>query len=610
MKLRKIISFLTIVFILFLTASCEMGGNQVKITSVSADPDAFASEVILNNYDLRDWNIIVTYSDGEQRVVQVGYNMLSINDTAKLSQVGEHDIVFTYEGVSFTHHLKITYPTHEELEALVNDVIAQELVPSVTKENFVLPSTRENVNITWSFESSYLTRQGTKAVVTRPSMSSGDEVVTLHAEFSIYDYVATHDYEVTILAYGQEEVDDYLREVESYFNVPSSVTDALELLFMYEEATIKWTSSNTSVIVIDNARQSVTVNPVVSETSVSLSFEITYMGDTYSDFQAINIRVIPKINVTKAPSVSGLKVENKVASWNKASGVTSYAVYVGSRLAGTTAENSLDLSSLLVSNGTYRVSVVSLSGGAYNTDSDPVTVTTAVTDGLSYNGTYYNSVNLNVAGAQLKSTLRTLITRTHTSIRTYENLKTDLARADALLDNPNKVLLIYSRYAVQAKWSSGGTYWNREHVWAQSIGWFSTSDAGADAHHLRPEDPTVNSTRGNLPFGKVTGGKQAMLSSANGGGGSNCYYGGGYFEPQDAAKGDVARILFYLFVRYSEADRYNVTVIAQSWTLLLQWNELDPVDEWEMNRNDVVESIQGNRNPFIDYPSLASDIWG
>ena len=78
--------------------------------------------------------------------------------------------------------------------------------------------------------SNYLTRQGTKAVVTRPSMSSGDEVVTLHAEFSIYDYVATHDYEVTILAYGQEEVDDYLREVESYFNVPSSVTDALELL--------------------------------------------------------------------------------------------------------------------------------------------------------------------------------------------------------------------------------------------------------------------------------------------------------------------------------------------------------------------------------------------
>ena len=163
---------------------------------------------------------------------------------------------------------------------------------------------------------------------------------------------------------------------------------------------------------------------------------------------------------------------------------------------------------------------------------------------------------------------------------------------------------------MQAKWSSGGVIWNREHVWAQSIGWFSTSGAGADAHHLRPEDPTVNSTRGNLPFGKVNGGTEAKLSSTNGGGGSNCYYGGGYFEPQDASKGDVARILFYLFVRYTEADRYNVTTIAQSWTLLLQWNELDPVDEWEMNRNDVVESIQGNRNPFIDYPSLASDIWG
>lgn len=610
MKFRKLISFLTIVFILFLTAACEMGGNQVKITSVSADPDAFASEVILNNYDLRDWNIIVTYSDGETKTVQVTYNMLSLADTAKLTQVGEHDLTFTYEGVSFTHHLKITFPSEEELSALVAEVMEQELVPSETTENFVLPSTRENVNISWSFESSYLTRQGTKAVVTRPSMSSGDEVVTLHAEFSIYDYTATRDYQVVIKAMGQEEVDSYLRDVESYFNVPSSVTDALELLFAYEEATINWTSSNSSVILIDNAHRSVTVNPVVAETEVSLSFAITYMGDVYDDFQAIVVRVIPKINVTKAPSVTGLKVEDKVASWNKASGVTNYAVYIGNKQIGTTTSNSFDLSSYLVNNGTYKVGVVSLSGGAYNTDSDMTVITTAVTDGLSYNGTYYNSVNLNLAGTQLKSALRNLITRTHTSIRNYENLKTDLAKSDVLLDNPNKVLLIYSRKAVQAKWSSGGVIWNREHVWAQSIGWFSTSGAGADAHHLRPEDPTVNSTRGNLPFGKVNGGTEAKLSSTNGGGGSNCYYGGGYFEPQDASKGDVARILFYLFVRYSEADRYNVTTIAQSWTLLLQWNELDPVDEWEMNRNDVVESIQGNRNPFIDYPSLASDIWG
>ena len=77
----------------------------------------------------------------------------------------------------------------------------------------------------------------------------------------------------------------------------------------------------------------------------------------------------------------------------------------------------------------------------------------------------------------------------------------------------------------------------------------------------------------------------------------------------DEAKGDVARIIFYMLTRYSQSDSNGVTKVAQSMNMLLEWNELDPVDALEIQRNKVAEGIQGNRNPFIDYPELADAIW-
>ena len=83
-----------------------------------------------------------------------------------------------------------------------------------------------------------------------------------------------------------------------------------------------------------------------------------------------------------------------------------------------------------------------------------------------------------------------------------------------------------------------------------------------------------------------------------------------YFEPLDNVKGDIARIIFYLMVRYQEADNYSFTTVAQSKEMLLRWNEIDPVDEFEMKRNEESYKIQGNRNPFIDHPECAVLIWG
>ncbi|MBE6534744.1 MAG: hypothetical protein E7678_07265 [Ruminococcaceae bacterium] len=86
----------------------------------------------------------------------------------------------------------------------------------------------------------------------------------------------------------------------------------------------------------------------------------------------------------------------------------------------------------------------------------------------------------------------------------------------------------------------------------------------------------------------------------------------GYFEPLDNVKGDVARICLYVYVRYgSEYSKCNnITNVFESVDVLLEWCEMDPVDTWEMSRNDVVESVQGNRNVFIDYPEYAWLLFG
>jgi endonuclease I len=159
---------------------------------------------------------------------------------------------------------------------------------------------------------------------------------------------------------------------------------------------------------------------------------------------------------------------------------------------------------------------------------------------------------------------------------------------DEDLTNSNNMILFYTGQSI-VKSQDLNNDWNREHVWPKSLGWFEETYAGSDLHHIRPCKPSVNSSRGNKKFGTTTNGN--------------------YYCPDDAYKGDVARIIFYLMVAYNEADKYSFTSVAQSLTMLLDWNELDPVSEAEIVRNDKIEVIQGNRNPFIDYPELADQIW-
>ena len=201
---------------------------------------------------------------------------------------------------------------------------------------------------------------------------------------------------------------------------------------------------------------------------------------------------------------------------------------------------------------------------------------------------YYNDISSDLTGNSLKMALRTLITNTQSYTTTYDDIKTVTARTDADPDKPGNIILFYSRVSVSAKWDGGKT-WNREHVWPRSKSWFQYEDAGSDIHHLRPTNPSINSSRGNKPYAMST---------------TSTTYG-----PTDEVKGDIARIVFYLLTRYPESDSYPITNVATSMKMLLEWNELDPVDNLEIVRNEECYKIQGNRNPFIDYPDYANMIW-
>ena len=202
------------------------------------------------------------------------------------------------------------------------------------------------------------------------------------------------------------------------------------------------------------------------------------------------------------------------------------------------------------------------------------------------NNSYYAEIDA-VSGNELLLDLRDLITDTHTYITSYEDCKEYLPYTDEDLNNSNRMILFYTGESIE-KSDNLSNDWNREHVWCRSQGWFQYSGAGADLHHIRPCDISVNSSRGNTPFGESEK----------------------YYEPDDSYKGDVARIIFYLLVRYEEADDCDLSNCVESIEMLLEWNELDPVDAGEEYRNDYIETIQGNRNPFIDNEDYAEAIWG
>ncbi|MFI7672417.1 endonuclease [Actinophytocola sp. NPDC049390] len=228
-----------------------------------------------------------------------------------------------------------------------------------------------------------------------------------------------------------------------------------------------------------------------------------------------------------------------------------------------------------------------------------------------YDDTYYRSA-IGLTGAALKSELHSIISTN--SKLSYDQVWNALRVTDQDPANTNNVILLYSGRS-QSKTTNGGDPddWNREHVWAKSHGDFGTATGpGTDVHHLRPTDVTVNSIRGNKDFDN--GG--SPVSEA-----PDSYTDADSFEPRDAVKGDVARMIFYMAVRYDGDDGFadlemNDSVSNGSapymgrLSVLLSWNAQDPPDAFEKRRNQVIyDQFQHNRNPFVDHPEWATSIW-
>ena len=162
----------------------------------------------------------------------------------------------------------------------------------------------------------------------------------------------------------------------------------------------------------------------------------------------------------------------------------------------------------------------------------------------------------------------------------------------------SKISSFYSGKEIGPAWDAGST-WNREHTWPNSKGTGAGGTSAlreADIMMLRPVPSNENSSRGNTAYGNSSG----------------------YFNPNTGSydvRGDVARILLYVYTcwgGHSDAAYHNGALeymwgengVIESKEVLLQWLEEDPVDTWELGRNDSVESITGTRNVFVDFPEL------
>jgi endonuclease I len=242
---------------------------------------------------------------------------------------------------------------------------------------------------------------------------------------------------------------------------------------------------------------------------------------------------------------------------------------------------------------------------------------------------YYNAAN-GKTGVALQAALHDII-KGHT-VKSYDYLWTAYQTTD---DKPNgKVWDMYSDipdgtpngappYAYTfgsdqcGNYSGEGDCYNREHSWPKS--WFNdTPPMNSDIFHIYPTDGYVNGKRGNYPYGTVSA---ASWTSQNGSKLGSCTwpgYTGTVFEPIDSYKGDFARTYFYMSTRYYTEDSGWTGSAATTgsqlkpWALqmMLHWCSTDPVSQKEIDRNNTVYGMQNNRNPFIDHPEYAYQIWG
>ena len=194
--------------------------------------------------------------------------------------------------------------------------------------------------------------------------------------------------------------------------------------------------------------------------------------------------------------------------------------------------------------------------------------------------------------SELYGELKTLMDSKHTFFTYYDgskNVRDYYKYTDCVQSDTTQVSLIYRGTITSSAWNQGNI-WNQEHIWPKSK--LSTDKQIGDIMHLRPANPSENTQRGNTAYGE----------------------GGGYYDPNQEGqkvRGDCARMVLYMYVRWgATSSMWGSSGVMESADILLKWMAEDPVDTWEMGRNDAVQSVTGTRNVFVDYPEYAWLLFG
>ncbi|MFQ6371605.1 ExeM/NucH family extracellular endonuclease [Shewanella sp. YIC-542] len=243
----------------------------------------------------------------------------------------------------------------------------------------------------------------------------------------------------------------------------------------------------------------------------------------------------------------------------------------------------------------------------------------ATFDDEAYYGNATTAINTQQPAENIKQTLSLIISEGQKKL-SYAEVWTALTHTDEDPENANNVILLYSGRSMPKMSNGSGTQssnpdnWNREHVWAKSHGFKSeANEAYTDINHLRPADISINASRGNLDFdnsdAELAEDPKNRIDSDS-------------FEPRDAVKGDVARMLMYMDTRYQGNGDVTPDLVLVNTTTnngepqlgrlcrLLEWAKQDPVDSFEQKRNNAIYQYQGNRNPYIDHPEWIAKVYG
>ena len=347
-----------------------------------------------------------------------------------------------------------------------------------------------------------------------------------------------------------------------------------------------------------------TSSQVVTGSNLVVNFILNNGSFTNADFSGTLSVTIPVGATTGSTTI-------QVLDDGVNDGDEELSIFIGTIPAGYSLDNN---------NVIVRVTDVNFTVLPFGTPANPSYGNVTSTAPLGY----YSSLE-GLSGAALKQALQDIIANPSVvRVHNYDDVWDILKTSDQNPENSNQVWLIYtetprSKIDLQLGNSNVGK-WNREHIYCQSRGGFSTgtdyltpfsdgitiwtattgaNDIGAgvcDAHHIRAVDGQENSSRNNRNYGVD--------------------YNGPIATPTTTWKGDVARACFYMAVRYDGLNvvngNPNENSIGQIGDLatLLTWNQTDPRDDFEMNRNNYIYTWQVNRNPFIDYPNLADYVFG